>query len=691
MALINDLIAKVSALTAIVNQLTTNSKAIQELPAQETLNPDSLIHVSKDNVSKKISVQQIINAAISNQNDQIISIGTITLSGNDLTIPEISAKINNVIQSISLPTVITIPYCATGLKRIDLVVYNTNNTITRIAGTETAGAIVIAPTLPINSLLITQISVTDSSISEPQPPILGNNFLQKDFEKGQIVNTSGSGIVIPLNIKGRNNIILNGALTGVVGFSLTNLDANPSSSEYPHEGKDYYIQNKTGHEVTLKNFDTTVDIAFLSKDGNDIVVPNNGIVSFKKSLNVLQEIFRSYDSFDISLKADLVAGKVPASQLPSYVDDVLEFANLTSLPTTGEAGKIYVTTDANKQYRWGGTAYVEISASTAVWGSISGTIANQTDLLALLNAKQATLVSGTNIKTINGNSLLGSGDLSITANTGSLEFNATDLTVWNNGKGNVTSNTAFGEGALRVNTTGQSNTAFGYQALFSNTTGVYNIAFGAQSLKINTTGSYNIAINALFYNTVGSYNVGIQGLYGNTTGTYNTAVGGLDSNTTGSNNTAIGAQSLGNITTGGTNTAIGWRAGIYLQDGTSANTTAAGSIFIGCNTKASANGQVNQIVIGNDAVGAGSHTVTIGHTNILKTILRGSVGIGTESPNASAILDLTSTTKGFLPPRMNNANRDNMASTAIGLIIYNTSSDTLDVFTSVGWKQITGL
>lgn len=56
-------------------------------------------------------------------------------------------------------------------------------------------------------------------------------------------------------------------------------------------------------------------------------------------------------------------GKVPASQLPSYVDDVLEFANFAALPVSGETGKIYVALDTNKTYRWSGSAYVEISAS----------------------------------------------------------------------------------------------------------------------------------------------------------------------------------------------------------------------------------------------------------------------------------------------------------------------------------------
>lgn len=55
--------------------------------------------------------------------------------------------------------------------------------------------------------------------------------------------------------------------------------------------------------------------------------------------------------------------KVAAAYLPSYVDDVLEYANLAALPVTGETGKIYVTLDTNKEYRWSGSAYIQIVAS----------------------------------------------------------------------------------------------------------------------------------------------------------------------------------------------------------------------------------------------------------------------------------------------------------------------------------------
>ena len=55
------------------------------------------------------------------------------------------------------------------------------------------------------------------------------------------------------------------------------------------------------------------------------------------------------------------AGKVPTAQLPSYVDDVEEYANFAAFPGTGETGKIYIAIDTGDVYRWSGSAYVQIN------------------------------------------------------------------------------------------------------------------------------------------------------------------------------------------------------------------------------------------------------------------------------------------------------------------------------------------
>lgn len=65
-------------------------------------------------------------------------------------------------------------------------------------------------------------------------------------------------------------------------------------------------------------------------------------------------------------------GLILSSQLPSYVDDVLEYDSLGSFPASGEAGKIYVAKDSNLTYRWSGSGYVEISPSLAL-GETSST------------------------------------------------------------------------------------------------------------------------------------------------------------------------------------------------------------------------------------------------------------------------------------------------------------------------------
>lgn len=61
-------------------------------------------------------------------------------------------------------------------------------------------------------------------------------------------------------------------------------------------------------------------------------------------------------------KADLIEGKVPSSQLPNYVNDILEFESLENLPNPGEKGKIYIITQNNTQFRWSGSEYIQLNS-----------------------------------------------------------------------------------------------------------------------------------------------------------------------------------------------------------------------------------------------------------------------------------------------------------------------------------------
>lgn len=85
------------------------------------------------------------------------------------------------------------------------------------------------------------------------------------------------------------------------------------------------------------------------------------------------------------------SGKVTASQLPSYVDDVLEFANYAVLPTAGETGKIYVTLDNNAEYRWSGSTYIQLVASP---GSTDAVPEGTTNLYFTTARVLATILTG---------------------------------------------------------------------------------------------------------------------------------------------------------------------------------------------------------------------------------------------------------------------------------------------------------
>ena len=75
------------------------------------------------------------------------------------------------------------------------------------------------------------------------------------------------------------------------------------------------------------------------------------------------------------------SGKVEPSQLPSFVSSIEEYPTLADFPVSGDSGKIYIAIDTTYSYRWSGSAYVQLTDQTAIWGEISGSIENQTDLI----------------------------------------------------------------------------------------------------------------------------------------------------------------------------------------------------------------------------------------------------------------------------------------------------------------------
>lgn len=140
-----------------------------------------------------------------------------------------------------------------------------------------------------------------------------------------------------------------------------------------------------------------------------------------------------------------------------------------------------------------------------------------------------------------------------------------------------------------------------------------NAVFGSGVFNSNTTGTRNVAI-------------GESALSSNTSGYDNTAIGwyAVDATNTGYGNTGIGSDALGNNSTGTYNIGIGVGAGQYIT-GLSPNSTGSNSIFLGYNSKAAANGETNQIVIGHNATGNGSNTVTFGNSSTTNNYFNGSL------------------------------------------------------------------
>lgn len=112
---------------------------------------------------------------------------------------------------------------------------------------------------------------------------------------------------------------------------------------------------------------------------------------------------------ELAKKADLVDGKVPAAQLPSYIDTIMPYISRAYFPAQGEDNVIYKAKDTNKTYRWDGEDYTEVASSLALGETSATAFAGNRGValentVAATSSAQATLVKGTatKIATVNG-------------------------------------------------------------------------------------------------------------------------------------------------------------------------------------------------------------------------------------------------------------------------------------------------
>ena len=156
---------------------------------------------------------------------------------------------------------------------------------------------------------------------------------------GKPTTLSGYGIT--------NAVLASDVVTTATANKILKLDAN---SKLPTS----ITGNADGNSVTATKLETARTINGVLFDGSaDIVI--NAVDSTSRIASSEKGVANGV----ATLGAD---GKIFSSQLPSYVDDILEYTNLAAFPTTGEVGKIYVALDTNKTYRWAGSVYVYITS-----------------------------------------------------------------------------------------------------------------------------------------------------------------------------------------------------------------------------------------------------------------------------------------------------------------------------------------
>lgn len=223
---------------------------------------------------------------------------------------------------------------------------------------------------------------------------------------------------------------------------------------------------------------------------------------------------------------------------------------------------------------------------------------------------------------------------------------ASDITVNSltvgRGGGNSNTNVAIGLNVL-TGSAGTDNVAIGNAAYNSAAAGTENVVVGSSALTSGGATSRTVAI-------------GRQALF--------------SANGSSANNIAIGYQAGYNITTGVSNIIIGYNTGKGI-------TTGGSNVIIGGNLYGLSSSLANNIII---ADGDGNRRINVDAS--------GRVGIGTNTPSTAALLDVTSTTGGVLFPRMTGTQRDAISTPPDGLVIYNTTTNKLQVRAASAWVDL---
>lgn len=350
----SQLIQMITALTNRLNDIEINGKKIDELNQLSTLNPSSKIHVSVGGQSFYVEVSQLIDAISNANHDHIVSInGDITVVGDLVAVPEIVWILSNIIYQTSVSTSFTIPYCATGLNRKDIFVLNASNQVVRIAGPEDAD-IVIKPNVPIGTLYLTEIDVSDSMVGAPVDPVIGTQFVKKQEYAETAIEGTGE-ITIDLTGESTAFRVLSNTIAKIKGFNAS----SEFMSQIFYIGKEIRLINDSGTDIILNHNDTSTAWPFRFPSEVDFVWKNKHVVIFRPTKTDAQYLEFQSDSVDVQSSE---------SMSQRYPNKYWHKSNGVSINDYGDNALISTGTSTFENLSGGGQSY-SVRTTNATAGS----------------------------------------------------------------------------------------------------------------------------------------------------------------------------------------------------------------------------------------------------------------------------------------------------------------------------------
>ena len=263
----------------------------------------------------------------------------------------------------------------------------------------------------LTAIQLSAEAITSGVLAKARLPEFQGDVTSAEGTNNLTLNTSGvtAGTYTKVTVNAKGLVTAGTTVTAIADLGITNV--------YTKTETDLAIYNATPSFLTLRDKPVTLGGYGIgdsyTKAEVDTLVGNTAV-----SWSTLTGKPNTIDGYNITdalsnssvgtVVASLVLGKVPASQLPSYVDDVLEFATLAAFPALGESGKIYVALDTNLTYRWSGSTYISMGGTTTDAASlVSGT----------LNAARLPALTGSDVSSAAGSGVLVLSSTAVTPGT----------------------------------------------------------------------------------------------------------------------------------------------------------------------------------------------------------------------------------------------------------------------------------